>query len=181
MQRSRKRVAETVPDVKTPIYNVLPESDVHKILDATFKLMNKIGVAFDPDPRVLDRFADAGCEITSDHIVKFKRELVEGCLDTVAKSIKVWNRDATDYIETKEGVTSFFTGMTCIKVFDLKTGEKRDSTYDDLATITRVADALPNIDGVCTPVKDVPNSTLHGEIGEFIALAENTTKPLEYL
>lgn len=181
MRRSRKRVAETAPNVKTPIYNVLPESDVHKILDATFKLMNEIGVAFDPDPRVLDRFADAGCEITSDHTVKFKRELVEECLDTVAKSIKVWNRDVTDYIETKEGVTSFFSGMTCIKVFDLKTGEKRDSTYDDLATITRVADALPNIDGVCTPVKDVPNSTLHGEIGEFIALAENTTKPLEYL
>lgn len=181
MRRSGKRVVETAPNVKTPIYNVLPESDVHKILDATFKLMNEIGVAFDPDPRVLDRFADAGCEITSDHTVKFKRELVEECLDTVAKSIKVWNRDATDYIETKEGVTSFFSGMTCIKVFDLKTGEKRDSTYDDLATITRVADALPNIDGVCTPVKDVPNSTLHGEIGEFIALAENTTKPLEYL
>jgi trimethylamine--corrinoid protein Co-methyltransferase len=30
-------------------------------------------------------------------------------------------------------------------------------------------------------VKDVPNSTLHGEIGEFVAMAENTTKPLEYL
>ena len=50
MRRSRKRVAETAPYVKTPIYNVLPESDVHKILDATFKLMNEIGVAFDPDP-----------------------------------------------------------------------------------------------------------------------------------
>ncbi|MCP4400490.1 MAG: hypothetical protein GY801_24705 [bacterium] len=159
----------------------MPESDVHKILDATFKLMNEIGVAFDPDPRVLDRFADAGCGITSDHTVKFKRELVEECLDTVAKSIKIWNRDATDYHEIKEGVTSFYSGMTCIKVFDLKTGRKRDSTYDDLATNTRVADALPNIDGVCTTVKDVPNSTLHGEIGEFIALAENTTKPLEYL
>jgi len=30
-------------------------------------------------------------------------------------------------------------------------------------------------------VKDVPNSTLHGEIGEFVAMAENTSKPLEYL
>ena len=71
--------------------------------------------------------------------------------------------------------------MTCIKVFDLETGEPRDSTREDIATIARVADALPNIDGVCTPVKDVPNSTLHGEIGEFVAMAENTTKPLEYL
>lgn len=54
-------------------------------------------------PQVLDRFADAGCEITSDNAVRFKRELVEGCLET---------------------------------------GERRDSTWEDLATITRVADAL---------------------------------------
>ncbi|MDP6115162.1 MAG: trimethylamine methyltransferase family protein [Planctomycetota bacterium] len=180
MRRSKRSVTK-ISHGQTPIYDLLPEGDVHKILDATFELMNEIGVAFDPDPQVLDRFADAGCEITSDNTVKFKRELVEECLDSVSKSTKVWNRDATNYVEIKEGVTSFFPGMTCIKVFDLETGEKRDSTWDDLATITRVADALPNIDGVCTMVKDVPNSTLHGEIGEFVAMAENTTKPLEYL
>ena len=67
------------------------------------------------------------------------------------------------------------------QVFDLETGEPRNSTFDDLATITRVADALPNMDGVCVMVKDVPDSTLHGEIGEFVAMAENTSKPLEYL
>jgi trimethylamine:corrinoid methyltransferase-like protein len=71
--------------------------------------------------------------------------------------------------------------MTCIRVFDLETGESRNSTFDDLATITRVADALPNVDGVCLMVKDVPDSTLHGEIGEFVAMAENTSKSLEYL
>ena len=36
-----------------PVYEILPESDVQKILDATFALMGEIGVAFDPDPRVL--------------------------------------------------------------------------------------------------------------------------------
>ena len=164
-----------------PVYEMLPETDVQKILDATFVLMREVGVAFDPDPQVLDLFADASCDITSDHAVRFDRGLVEECLDTVSKSVKVWNRNATDYLEIAEGVTSFFPGMTCIKVFDLDTGEPRDSTREDLATISRVADALPNIDGVCTSVKDVPNSTLHGEIGEFVAMAENTTKPLEYL
>ena len=164
-----------------PVYEILTESDVQMILDATFALMREIGVAFDPDPQVLDLFSDAGCEITSDNVVRFDRELVEQCLDTVSKSARVWNRDASHYLEIKEGVTSFFPGMTCIKVLDLETGEPRDSTREDIATIARVADALPNIDGVCTPVKDIPNSTLHGEIGEFVAMAENTTKPLEYL
>jgi trimethylamine:corrinoid methyltransferase-like protein len=173
--------AEKAAQRKTPVYEILPEPDIEKILDATFALMREVGVAFDPDPRVLDLFAGAGCEITSENVVKFERGLVEACLDSVAKSAKVWNRDATDYLEIKEGVTTFLPGMTCIKVFDLETGEPRESTWEDLATISRVADALPNIDGVCVSVKDVPNSTLYGEIGEFVAMAENTTKPLEYL
>jgi trimethylamine:corrinoid methyltransferase-like protein len=172
---------ESAPRGGTPVYEILPESDVQKIIDTTFQLMHEVGVAFDPDPQVLDRFSDAGCDIMSDNAVKFDRGLVEDCLRTVSKSIKVWNRDATEYLEIKEGSTSFIPGMTCIKVFDLDTGEPRDSTSEDLATITRVADALPNIDGVCVSVKDIPNSTLWGEIGEFVAMVENTTKPLEYL
>ena len=45
----------------------------------------------------------------------------------------------------------------------------------------RIADGLDNIDAVCVACKDVPNSTLRGEIGEFLCMMENTTKPLEYL
>jgi trimethylamine--corrinoid protein Co-methyltransferase len=172
---------ETAGHVGVPVYEILPEADVQKILDATFQLMGEIGVAFEPDSQVLGRFSDAGCDISADNAVKFDRALVEECLETVSKSAKVWNRDATDFHEIKEGVTSFIPGMTCIKVFDLETGELRESTREDLATITRVADALPNIDAVCVSVKDIPNSTLKGEIGEFVAMAENTTKPLEYL
>jgi trimethylamine:corrinoid methyltransferase-like protein len=172
---------EESPTGGTAVYELLPEDAVQKIIDATFQLMRETGVAFDPDPRVLDRFSDAGCDISADNVVKFEADLVKECLETVPRSARVWNRDATGYLEIKEGATSFIPGMTCIKVFDLETGEPRESTREDLATITRVADALPNIDGVCVSVKDVPNSTLQGEIGEFVALAENTTKPLEYL
>jgi len=170
-----------IPGDSTPIYRLMPEADAQKIIDASFRLLRETGVAFDPDPEVLDRFSDAGCSIASDHTVRFETDLVKECLESVAKSVKIWNRDGTDYMETREGNTTFLPGMTCIKVFDLETGESRDSTWEDLATITRVADALPNIDGVCVAVKDVPDSTLHGEIGEFVAMVENTGKPLEYL
>ncbi|MBW2543573.1 MAG: trimethylamine methyltransferase family protein [Deltaproteobacteria bacterium] len=175
-----------MPDLKatgarTPVYEVLPQSDVEKIVDATFQLLRETGVAFDPEPQVLDRFSDAGCEISADHVVKFEREMVMECISTVPNSARIWNRAGTAYREIKEGVTSFIPGMTCIQVYDLETGEPRESTGEDLAMITRVADALPNIDAVCVMVKDVPNSTIRGEIGEFLTLAENTTKPLEYL
>jgi len=172
---------ENIPLNGIPTYGLLSEADVRKLLDASFQLLREVGVAFDPDPRALDRFSDAGCDISADHTVRFETDLVKECLETTAKQAKVWNRDGSDCLELRKGTTSFMPGMTCIKVFDLETGEPRDSTFDDLATITRVADALPGIDGVCVMVKDVPDSTLHGEIGEFVAMAENTGKPLEYL
>jgi trimethylamine:corrinoid methyltransferase-like protein len=174
-------VDERIPLGGNPVYGLLPETDVQKIIDAIFRLMRETGVAFDPSPRVLDLFSDAGCDISADHVVRFETDFVKECLYSLAKSAKVWNRDGTDYMEMREGNTVFLPGMTCIKVFDLETGESRDSTFDDLATITRVADALPNMDGVCVMVKDVPDATLHGEIGEFVAMAENTGKSLEYL
>jgi len=166
---------------RTPVYGLLSEAEVQKIIDAVFRLMRETGVTFDPDPRALDRFSDAGCDISADHTVRFETDLVRGCLETTAKQAKVWNRDGSDCLELRKGTTSFMPGMTCIQVFDLETGKLRESTAADIATITRVADALPGIDGVCLMVKDVPDSTLHGEIGEFAAMAENTTKPLEYL
>ena len=72
-------------------------------------------------------------------------------------------------------------GMTGIKIYDLATGDARDSTGEDLATITRVADALPNIDAVCVSCKNVARSDIYGEIEEFATLIENASKPLEYL
>ena len=172
---------EKIPLGRTPVYELLPEADVRKIVDAIFRLLRETGVAFDPDPRVLDLFSDAGCDISTDCVVRFETDFVKDCLETLPKIARVWNRDGTDFLEMREGNTVFLPGMTCIRVFDLETGEPRDSTFDDIATITRVADALPNMDGVCVMVKDVPNPTLHGEIGEFVAMAENTGKSLQYL
>jgi len=79
MKTSSHSSKSTTPDEElsyrgTPVYEILSEADVQRILDTTFQLMSEIGVAFDPDPRVLDRFADAGCDITSGNIVKHRRD-----------------------------------------------------------------------------------------------------------
>ena len=106
---------------------------------------------------------------------------MRGALDSVARQARLWDRNAEHCLELDNRHTWFLPGMTCIKVYDLASEELRESTAEDLATITRVADALPNIDAVCIACKDIPRSDIHGEIGEFVVMARNTTKPLEYL
>ncbi len=105
---------EKTPLGRTPVYGLLSEADVQKIIDAAFQLLREIGVAFEPDPRALDRFSDAGCDISADHTVRFETDLVRECLETTAKKAKVWNRDGSDYLELRDGTTSFMPGRNTV-------------------------------------------------------------------
>ena len=126
-------------------------------------------------------FRDAGCDVSADGIVRFPAEIVRHSLETTARSAKLWSCDGTTAIEIDCKHTWFFPGMTCIKFFDLESGEARASTREDLAMITRLADGLANIDGVCVACKNVSRTDEYGEIDEFACMVENTAKPLEYL
>jgi trimethylamine:corrinoid methyltransferase-like protein len=165
----------------TPSYSPFSREDESRIIDATFDLMSQTGIGFEPEPLLMDRLTDAGCDVFSEGLVKFPVDLIRRSLDTVAKSVRLWSRDGTSYIDIDNQHTWFVPGMTCIKAYDRETGEARDSNREDLATATRVSDALRNIDAVCVSCKNVEQSNIHGEIDEFAVLAENTTKPLVYL
>lgn len=166
-------------DAITP--GILSDAAVQRMMEAIFQILREIGIKFDADARVMDLFSDAGCDISADGIVKFPTDLVKRSLKSAGKSAKIWNRPATDFIEISTRHSIFWAGLTCINVTDLETGERRPSTKDDLAAITRLANALPDIDGICLPCKMTERPDTHGEMEEFAVMVENTTKPLKYL
>jgi len=165
----------------TPPYDPLSAADADRVIDATWAVLRDAGVAFDPDPRVLELFRGAGCDVSDSGVVRFPTEVVLRAFESMPRGVRLWNRPGDEFIELDNRHTWFIPGMTCIRVYDEETGEPRDSTRADLARITRVADALPNVDAVTITAKNVERSDIHGEIDEFAALVENTTKPLEYL
>ena len=168
-------------DATLQSYDPLGTATADLLIDAALELLAESGVAFEVGSEALEILRAGGCTATADGIVRMDRELVRSALATTAKSVKLWDRTGTQHIDLDCHHTWFIPGMTCIRVFDLGSGEVRNSTAGDLATITRLADALQNIDAVCVSCKDVEHSDIHGEIGEFVTLAENTTKPLEFL
>jgi len=165
----------------TPSYSPVLRQDAQRLIDATFELMSQTGIGFEPVPQLMDRLQGAGCDVSPEGLVKFPIDLIRKSIDSVAKSVRLWKRDGLASIEIDCQHTWFVPGMTCIKVYDEETGEARDSNREDLATVTRVSDAMQNIDAVCVTCKNVEESNIHGEIDEFSVLAENTTKPLIYL
>jgi len=190
MRRGRRRSLEanqTAPpptglhSVGTQPYLPLSPQDVELIIDTAFELVATSGVIFEPGSEADALLSAAGCTVHSDGLVLIPEAVSRRALQTVAKSATLWDRDGRGSITIDTNHTRFMPGMTCIGVYDETTGEPRVSTREDLARITRLADGLPNIDAVCTMVKNVPDSTLHGEVDEFICMMENTTKPLEWL
>ena len=162
-------------------YTILSDEDVKQIQEAAFILMWEIGIKFDTETEAMKLFSEAGCSISSDGIVRFPRELVERSINTVGKSVKIWDRDGEDFIEFNTQNTIMMAGTTCTDVVDYETGVARIGTRDDIATAVNVADYLSGIDAVTVPFKIEADSKIAGQIQEFAALVENTRKPLMYL
>jgi trimethylamine:corrinoid methyltransferase-like protein len=160
---------------------LLPGPDVEQLIDGALRLLHDTGCAFEPGTEAIELFTAAGCRVDDSGVVRFEPELVRRAIATTAKSARLWDRSGAYCLELDAAHTWFIPGMTGIKVYDLVSGEARDSNGEDLAIITRVADALPDIDAVCVACKNVARSDIYGEIEEFAVLVQNTAKPLEYL
>jgi len=165
----------------TAAYSPLAAEAVQALIEAAFELMRDTGVVFGPDSEAIGLLREAGCDVSVDGIVRFEPNLVRAALRSTAKSVKLWDRAGRNSIDLDDRHTWFIPGMTCIRIFDGIGHEARSSNAEDLARVTRVADALPNIDAVCIACKNVDRSDRHGEVEEFALMAANTTKPLEYL
>jgi trimethylamine---corrinoid protein Co-methyltransferase len=165
----------------TAPYEPISAAQAERLIDGALILLRDSGVAFEAGSEALAILRASGCAVSDDGVVRFEPERVRDALASVAKTAKLWDRTGTRCIELDCRHTWFIPGMTCIKVYDLESGEPRDSSGEDLATITRVADGLKNIDAVCISCKNVTRSNIHGEIEEFAIMAANTVKPLEYL
>ena len=165
----------------TAPYEPIGAEQAERLIEAALILMRDSGVAFEPGSEALSILRAPGCTAGDDGVVRFEPARVRDALGSVAKSARLWDRTGTRSIELDCRHTWFIPGMTCIKVYDLESGEPRDSTGADLAQVSRVADALTNIDAMCIACKNVSRSDIHGEIEEFSIMAANTVKPLEYL
>jgi trimethylamine--corrinoid protein Co-methyltransferase len=165
----------------TAPYEPIAAEQAQQLIDSAMTLMRDSGVAFEAGSEAVSILRAAGFPVHDDGVVRFPSERVHDALQSVAKSARLWDRSGTRAIDLDCRHTWFIPGMTCIKVYDLESGEPRNSTGDDLAAVTRVADALENIDAVCIACKNVARSDIHGEIEEFSIMAANTVKPLEYL
>jgi len=162
-------------------YSILKKNDIEAIHQATLNLMEDYGVCvFGSEAQEL--LSGAGCKVDKETSrVKFPRNLVNDCISSVPTQFTVYGRDPVD--RSKDIIfggdhLTFTTFGTGVIVIDPYTGERKDSTLQDLCDITRFADAVPEVESVTTPVAAQDVSEEIKELYEAEAMLSNTSKPI---
>jgi trimethylamine--corrinoid protein Co-methyltransferase len=162
-------------------FNVLSETDLHRVHSASISLLEKQGVVSKSD-LILQTFQKGGANVdVNSGQVRLPPEMVDAALESAPNSYLFYGRDPAMDILLESGRVYYGMGGGSEPYFwDYDLGQPRTPTKADMVACTRLGQALPNIDFVMAlcSARDVPEeqSFFH----EYEAIFRNTTKPVIY-
>jgi trimethylamine--corrinoid protein Co-methyltransferase len=167
-----------------PHLHLLSSRHCGRIHQASLRLLETVGVRVHLRQAV-ELLERAGAEVREASTVRIPQGLVEDALKTAPRSISVGNRKGDEAMVLQAGNSYYGTGPTIQYVYDIDTGQRRETDYEDIEQAARICDYLPNIDflmpmgmtaGVNPASRGIdPRLT---DRYDFAAMLRNTTKPL---
>jgi len=132
--------------VARPRLQYLSDADKQFVHEQTLRVLAEVGVAYNT-PTLTGLLADAGANVDAANLTaKLPWELIERCLKTVPRDILLAGRDpAHDCRVSDDGMIYTSDGAATYMLDDL-TGERHEGTVADLAQLTCLYDAVPEID-----------------------------------
>jgi trimethylamine---corrinoid protein Co-methyltransferase len=127
-------------------YKILTNEDIGLIHERSLDLLEKTGVTVKSEA-ILEKMADAGCQVDrSSFNIKIPAHLVTEAIENTPKEFALGGLNAAISLQLGVGNSYLTTdGQGCF-VSDLHTGQRRESTMQDLADSAVVADSLDYID-----------------------------------
>lgn len=163
-----------------PRLSILEPSEIDAIDQATRELLARGGVDVH-SPRAREILAKAGADVEPSGVrVRIPEPVLAEALREAPRQILLASRDGRRDLRVPDGIPHVSTDGCGVNVWDLDSGERRPSTQKDLADLTRVADALDEVDLQWPMVVagDVPVE-VH-ELTELAVTLENTTKHVQH-
>ncbi len=159
-----------------------------RVHEATLALLEETGVEVRHEG-ARELLADAGARLDGPR-ARIPAALVDKALQTAPRrfALKVRGADGGAHaharrgepggLELADGNSYFGTGSDCVYVTDPDTGERRQTTKNDVEGMAALAEKLPNIDFVMSMglPSDVPAQA--GDLAQFAAMLAGTGKPL---
>jgi len=161
----------------SPQFRLLSDSQLEELHLAVLQILERTGVAFECE-EAIELLDGAGADVSNPDRVKIPSYLVEQALRTAPKTITIYTRDGEPAM-VLNGTGSHFIGVAdCPELLDPHTRTRRTCYVEDIAAMARVADALPNIEGVMT---GGGHTTVPGTIADRVSLMQfilNSSKPI---
>src|SRR5512136_125921 len=160
-----------------PSYRLLTEDQIKEIHLASLDILENVGVRVNHDEAVA-MLAAAGCRVKPGNVVQIPGWLVEECIHSAPSRITIFNRRGEEAMRLEGRKIHFGLGTDLIKTFDVRTGELRPSTLDDVKNAARVVDYCSDIDFVASYALPMEAQTNMMYVECFRAELENTVKPI---
>ncbi len=159
--------------------DILAAEDLQAVHEAALALLADVGV-FSESDLILDLFARHGAPVDRERrVICVPREMVQAALNSAPHGLTVHGRDPAFDLLVEEGRAYFGLGGTSEPfIYDYDLGRPRSPTKADMIAVTRVGQALPNVNfimALCS-ARDVPVE--HVFFHEYDAIFRNTTKPV---
>lgn len=158
----------------------LTNKQIQRIHEASLAILERTGVIV-PHPEMLSRFADAGASVDfTDQRVRIPGDVVMNLLSVADREFTIYGRDITKAARFGVGERNFNASSGQAMWVDQLGGSRRYTTMQDVATASRFADALENINiaGAMSDPHNVPVSYRCVEVAA--TMLRNTTKPITF-
>jgi trimethylamine--corrinoid protein Co-methyltransferase len=122
--------------------SLMDASDRDLIHESSLSLLERVGVRFG-SPLALRAMDEAGCNVDyEDERVRIPRTIVEGAVAQLKRDVLLAGRNRRHDAVLNGSRTYCTVAGICPSVVDMDSGTLRSPRLEDLATLTRVADAL---------------------------------------
>jgi trimethylamine--corrinoid protein Co-methyltransferase len=161
-----------------PKLDILNPEQIRGLHSATLEILSQIGFKLE-DNQARELLLNAGAWV-DDERVKIPENMVNDALASAPSRIPMHDRMGNLTMPLELGKVFFGTGSDTIFTRDMKTGERRKATIQDVEDFARLCDALEQIDFVMSmsnPV-DVEPDDLY--IHSFVSMLRGTVKPNVY-
>jgi trimethylamine---corrinoid protein Co-methyltransferase len=156
-------------------FDYYSEEQLLKVHEASLDLLKKIGISTSSE-RFRTLLLEHGC-IEKGKRILFTQDVIDKGLKTVPAVFNLCGRNDLHQLEIGRKKAYCQTLVGAPSVIDLESGERRDALVKDLEDMTRLADALDNID-IISPLfpRDVPQEIILTI--ETATCLRSTSKPL---
>jgi trimethylamine--corrinoid protein Co-methyltransferase len=154
----------------------LSQEALEQIEETAFRLLDEVGIDLN-HAVATEMLQGHGCRV-EDGRVYIPRQVVEWALENLRPHREWYRADGSPGFTFGDGQIRFHNTGGPPFTYDLESGERRHALLQDVADITRLLDALPNVD-VVIPLfgpQDVPPEML--VVASTEVMLRNTRKPI---